>query len=181
MDLYNPETSPDRIVRLNNNYRSHPEIMRYSNETFYNSTMISMIKSSESNFAINWKQLPDPNIPIVLHSVPSESVEVKEYDGSSYFSVEEIEQVFDYVQSLMKFGFGLDRKIKEEQIGIISPYLAQVKRIRKRLDDSYRNIDIGTTEFFQGREKPIMIVSAVRTKKLDLANDFLDNPRVRIH
>jgi helicase MOV-10 len=178
LELYNPETST-RVVKLTNNYRSHPEIFKYSNETFYNSSMEQMVSAEDHNFAMGWKQLTDTNIPIVFHSVEGEAVEILEYDGVSKFNIEEIEQIFDYLQNLMEFGLSTNKKVYQNQIGIASPYTAQVKKLRERLRDVYPFIDIGTTEFFQGREKPIMIISAVRTNNDGCMNNFMDDPRVQ--
>lgn len=178
-ELYNPETST-RIVKLTNNYRSHPEIFKYSNETFYNSAMEQMVSSEDHNFAMKWKQLPNPDIPIVFHCVEAEAVEVKDYDGISKFNIEEIEQIVDYVKNLVEIGLSSNKTVKQNQIGIASPYTAQVKRLRDRLHDDYPFIDIGTTEFFQGREKPVMIISAVRTSNEGNIENFMENPRVRI-
>lgn len=176
LDLYNPETS-SRIIKLTNNYRSHPEIFKYSNEKFYNSSMEQMASTEIYNFAKNWKQLPNSEIPIVFHSVEGKAVEIKEYEGISKFNIEEVELIFDYVKSLLDFGLSSNTKVKQDQIGIASPYSAQVKKLRERLHNFYPNVDIGTTEFFQSREKPIMFVSAVRTNTVD--SHFMDNPRVR--
>lgn len=125
---------------------------------------------------MNWKQLPNLDIPIIFHSIKSESV--METDGKSLFNVNEVHKVSEYVENLMNVGLSANGKVKQEQIGIVTPYIAQVKMIRAHFK-KYPNIDIGTTEFFQGREKPIMIISAVRTTNLNENIDFLDNPKVR--
>lgn len=177
LNLYDPERNK-RSVNLTNNYRSHPEIIKYSNEIFYNASMESMILAAEANLAIQWKQLPNPDIPVVFHSVESESKELKELHGASLFNIAEVEQVFQYVNNLITLGLKSGLKIKPEQIGVASPYSAQVRKLTERLKE-YPTVDIGTTEFFQGREKPIMIISAVKTKRMSTKADFLDNPRVR--
>lgn len=138
--------------------------------------MISMISNDEYNLAVQWKQLPNPDIPMIFDSVESESVEVKDIEGSSLYNLAEVEQVAEYVKHLLSFEFSSTRKIKQDEIGIATPYIAQVKRLVDRMKDLPK-IDIGTTEFFQSREKPIMIISAVRTKSVE-SIEFLDNPRV---
>lgn len=142
---------------------------------FYDGSMMSMINTDEYNFATNWKQLPNLDIPIIFHTVKFESV--AEADGKSLFSISEINKIVEYVENLMKFGFSSTRQVKQEQIGIVTPYTSQVKKLRDRLG-KYPKIDVGTTEFFQGREKPIMIISTVRTEALKDCTNFLDNPRV---
>jgi superfamily I DNA and/or RNA helicase len=104
-------------------------------------------------------------------------VEVKEYEGISKYNIEEVEQVFDYVEYLIKHGLPEAKKIAMEQIGVASPFTAQVEKIRCRLGPKYGLVDVGTSEFFQGREKSIMIISAVRTNNNNSL--FMDSPRVR--
>lgn len=56
----------------------------------------------------------------------------------------------------------IGRKIKANDIGIISPYRSQCVFLQNELR-SYTGLMIGTTELFQGSEKPIIIVSTVRS------------------
>lgn len=134
-----------------------------------------MVSSAIHNFAMKWIQLPNPGIPIIFDHV----VAANKLDGISIYNLAEVETVFKYMKNLLKFGFGEGRKVSQEQIGVATPYLSQVKKLRERLGVKFPRIDIGTTEFFQGREKPVMIISAVRTEKVNADIDFLDNPRVR--
>lgn len=173
--LKNYGPSSKRIVRLLTNYRLHPEILKYSNETFYNSSMVSMVSSEVHNFAMNWIQLPSQGIPIIFDHVET----TVKLDGIGPYNLKEVEKVFAFVENLIEIGFGPGRKVTQEQIGVATPYLSQVKRLRERLEVNFPLIDIGTTEFFQGREKSVMIISAVRTSNLSKEVHFLDNPRVR--
>lgn len=69
------------------------------------------------------------------------------------------------------------RKLTIDDIGIISPYKKQCKKIR--MECNYRGwhgIQIGSVEVFQGKEKPIIIVSTVRSDGRNIG--FLDNPKV---
>lgn len=82
----------------------------------------------------------------------------------------------DYVKDLMYFGIN-GEKLSQTDIGIISPYKNQYQRIQEQLNmRSWHQIDCGSVELFQGKEKQIIIVSFVRsfTEKLG----FLNNSRV---
>lgn len=175
LEIYDSKEQNKRIVKLNKNYRSHPEIIKYSNDTFYDASMETMKPSDETHLAVGWKQLPNPDIPVVFHSVQSESMEAKELESFSLYNDAEVEQIFRYVDNLLAIGLNFGIKIKEADIGVASPYLAQVRKITEQLK-KFPAISVGTPEFFQGREKPVMIISAVKTKLMQ--NDFLDNPRV---
>lgn len=63
--------------------------------------------------------------------------------------------------------------IKESDIGIITPYSLQVKVLKQVMDKlCENNISIGTVEEYQGQERLIILLSAVRTctenAKLDI-------------
>ena len=47
-------------------------------------------------------------------------------------------------------------------LGVITPYKAQVKEIRRMLKLANLKIEVGTAEEYQGREVDAMIVSTVR-------------------
>lgn len=84
----------------------------------------------------------------------------------------------DYVKDLMYFGIN-GEKLSQTDIGIISPYKSQYQRIQEQLNmRSWHQIDCGSVELFQGKEKQIIIVSFVRsfTEKLG----FLNNSRVSV-
>lgn len=92
---------------------------------------------------------------------------------NSPYNVAEIDLVIYYLRRL----FNGEREIRQTDIGIISPYRRQCEEIAKRCKLSgLLNIQIGSVEKFQGQEKPIIIVSTVRSKKTNLG--FLDNEKV---
>lgn len=92
---------------------------------------------------------------------------------NSPYNEAEIDLVFDYLGRL----FNGERKIEQTDIGIISPYRRQCEEIAKRCRlHGMLRIQIGSVEKFQGQEKPIIIVSTVRSKKTNLG--FLDNEKV---
>ena len=53
-------------------------------------------------------------------------------------------------------------KLVPQQIAVISPYDAQVQRLRQLLDD-VADLEIDTVDGFQGREKEAVVVSLVRS------------------
>lgn len=66
-------------------------------------------------------------------------------------------------------------QITQNEIGVVSPYKLQCKKIRDECDkNKFADVTIGTAEVFQGQEKKIMIISTVRTGKRALG-DFLGN------
>lgn len=67
--------------------------------------------------------------------------------------------------------------ISPSEIGIVSPYKLQCKHIAQAIrKNALGDITVGTAEVFQGQEKPIMIVSTVRSGGPKLG--FVSEPRV---
>lgn len=76
----------------------------------------------------------------------------------------EVYLVLGYVEDLLKnkLGFG---KVTAKEIGIVTPFTLQSKKIKKALKDRKLNdINVGTVELFQGQERKVMIFTAVRSK-----------------
>ena len=110
-----------------------------------------------------FQQAPDDLVyPIFLH-VPGECF--KEPDGSSRMNTHNIAVIIGVIQDL------LDKhpEINLDQIGIASPYAAQVRETRKALRRANMDgIRVGVTESWQGGERDVMIVDFVRAKTPDL-------------
>lgn len=69
------------------------------------------------------------------------------------------------------------RLISPMEIGVVSPYKLQCKHISCAIrKNELGDITVGTAEVFQGQEKPIMIVSTVRSSGTKLG--FVSEPRV---
>lgn len=89
----------------------------------------------------------------------------------------------EYVTKLLKMTIqdekGCHRKVEAKDIGIVSPYKKQSTKIRelcraKKIPD----LDVGSVEIFQGREKPIIIATTVRSNQKNIG--FLRDFRVLI-
>lgn len=158
---------PHFIVQLTDNFRSHHSILRYSNNQFYNSILNAKQTEQIANFAIGWKLLPNPNFPVVFHASWTKS----EMDGTSQFNNGDISFIRYYISSLLREGIN-GKKVQKKDIGIISPYAAQREKIREIYPTG---VEIGTVEYFQGREKLIIILSGVRSKTPTIG--FLKNEK----
>ena len=87
-----------------------------------------------------------------------------EIDGTSSYNEKEIEAIAQLVQM---FNQQLSKMKLKKSIGIITPYSAQKRRIRKKIKDielsNISNIKIDTVDSFQGEEAEIIIYSTVKT------------------
>lgn len=158
---------PRFIVQLTDNFRSHESILSFSNKNFYNSILNAKQEKKIANFALGWKLLPNPDFPVIFNA----SWTASENEGTSLFNNGDINFIMNYVNALLKDGIN-GKKVAAKDIGIISPYAAQ----RERLKLIYTNgVEIGTVEYFQGREKLVVILSTVRSKTATVG--FLKNEK----
>jgi helicase MOV-10 len=166
---YDPLNGYDEkyIVQLTNNFRSHQSIIDFSSQSFYNSKLVSYQKKEIANLALKWKELPNKDVPIIFQA----SWQPSEKDGKSFFNKGDLSYVEKYVRKLLKEGIN-GTKITHEDIGIISPYAGQQRKLQKMFSNK---IEIGTVEYFQGREKLIVIVTTVRSATKTIG--FLNNPK----
>lgn len=96
---------------------------------------------------------------------------------SSMFNTKEVDVVMDYIKKLLTPGTMSQMPIAQCDIGVVTPYKLQCKIIARACRKSgLKNITVGTAEVFQGQERPVMIVSTVRS---DGQLGFVKNPRVR--
>jgi superfamily I DNA and/or RNA helicase len=79
-------------------------------------------------------------------------------ESKSKFNLHEAQIVLNYLKKLVE-----QLNIKEECIGVITPYAAQVQTLRDLILPKHPFIEISTVDGFQGREKEIIIISTVRS------------------
>lgn len=100
----------------------------------------------------------------------------REEDETSYFNQLEVDKVISYVFRLLtnpKLP-----KTTQSDIGIITPYKKQMHLLQKNCAYwGWKDIEIGSVELFQGKEKPVIIASMVRSKMSNVG--FLRNPKVQ--
>lgn len=158
---------------LNVQYRSHPEIAGICSELFYNESVSSDPSTRNKIIPSIQDMFPNKNIPIqyVYHKVP----ETEKY--CSFYNQEEIKLTGILLEQLRK------RKIKNCQIGIISPYqqhktkmveylvnneLMNGRNSNSKVRNNYEDyLEVGNIDSFQGKEKDIIILNCVRSNTMD--------------
>ena len=159
-----------RFVKLTKNYRSHEAIMRYPNEKFYDAELEVCGDPNTINAFLGSPQLATPQFPVVFHAISGKND--RESSSPSYFNVEEVILVKKYIGALLHdrkfplrefahfhtstlsfvsntdFGFLTEPR----DIGVITPYHAQVRKIRRLLRESnFEDVKVGSVEEFQGQ------------------------------
>ncbi|KAF9484835.1 RNA helicase [Pholiota conissans] len=178
-DAYSLKTSYGRVViKLTKNFRSHNAILSFPNERFYDNDLKPCADPKIMNRYLNSSYLPAKKFPIVFHSVSGK--DDREASSPSFFNIDEVLQVKSYVQQLKS-----DRAFRttDADIGIIAPYHAQCLKLRSALRSVAESVKIGSVEEFQGQERPVIIISTVRSSKEFVEYDlrhtlgFVANPR----
>ncbi|TFY71300.1 hypothetical protein EVG20_g1693 [Dentipellis fragilis] len=176
--IYQDYRDGANVVKLLKNYRSHPAILRYPNERFYDGELEPCGDPGAINSFVNSPVLVSKKFPIVFHGMAGE--DAREASSPSYFNVMEVMQVKQYVKDLLA---DKTHKINGKDIGIITPYHRQVQKIRESVKSIADDITVGSVEEFQGQERRVIIVSTVRSSQelveFDLRHTlgFVANPR----
>ena len=172
------------ITKLIKNFRSHHELLTVPKLLFYNNELEAsadqVLVSSCLNFEGLTPEARRNKVPMIFHGVIGQ--DMKEQSSPSFFNVEEVIIVRDYIKQLLDMK---DNKVKPSEIGVIAPYRRQVQKIRQilRKNNLDKDIMVGSTEEFQGQERRIIIVSTVRSSPEYVNIDsqyrlgFLRNPK----
>ncbi|KAL7547350.1 hypothetical protein ACHAWF_010666 [Thalassiosira exigua] len=147
-------------TKLVRNYRSHPTILDLPNKAFYDGDLIAAADITRSHRFVDWEHLGTRGFPIIFHGIEGE--DMREANSPSWFNPDEAQTVKMYVDLLVRDT--RRNKCKPEDIGIIAPYHKQVQKIRTLLSaHGYSDCKVGSVEEFQGSERPVIIISTVRS------------------
>ena len=93
-------TFPHRLVKLVQNYRSHPKILEFPNREFYRGDLRACADQSKTHRVVGrWSGLVSDNFPIVFHSVRGK--DCRDRHSPSYFNADEILVVKEHLTSLL--------------------------------------------------------------------------------
>ena len=188
-------TYGDKVTRLlDTQYRMNEKIMKFSSIELYedkliadasvkNHTLKDLISErynknkaaleeiiSNDDFGIFDKPL------VLLNTSGLDFFETKDTETLSNFNVAETElckKIIDYLKDKLK--------VENNDIGIITPYSAQVANLSKKItQDEYRGLEISTVDGFQGREKEIIVLSLVRSNQKHQVGFLSDKRRLNV-
>ena len=164
------ENKPEVVTLLKMQYRMNEEIMRFSSEWFYGNQV-------ESAPEVKYRSILDLDIP--MSWIDTSEFELSEdsnltfkeqFVGESFGRINKAEAELtllaleNYFEKIGKARI-LDERL---DVGIISPYRAQVQYLRRQLKKKeffkpYRHlISVNTVDGFQGQERDIILISLVR-------------------
>ncbi len=159
MEYDDPDEEFERRPILTIQYRMHPDICTIINQLYYGGRLRTDKILVENAFPSKSSACCGP---LLLLDSSEMGVEAKTTANNSRENSGHVEIIF----SLMEYVF--DRN-DESTIGIISPYRAQVRLVKKRLFEQYPDsiksgkISVNTIHSFQGQEKDLIIIDLVDT------------------
>ena len=138
---------------LDTQYRMHPAISQFPSDCFYGGAIADGVFASDRPPArgFDW---PRRDFPVAFIPI-DQGVEYTE--GLSKANVLEAQCVANLVRGFASAGIPL------LEIGVTTPYAAQVRLLRQYLGPQLRTIECSSVDAFQGREKTVMIISTVRS------------------
>ncbi|KAK5655798.1 hypothetical protein OQA88_5336 [Cercophora sp. LCS_1] len=154
------------FTNLIRNYRSHPAILAVPSALFYADTLIPCANPIATKRLVSWHGFPK-NWPVLFHD--NQSPDELERDGGGWYNDGEALLACTYAQSLVKW-----KLVKENEVCIMSPFKAQVRRIRQVIRGEgfgLWNVNVGPTEAFQGLEYGVVILCVTRSKERFVERD----------
>ncbi len=144
-------------LQLRTQYRMHRDIAYFPNREFYDRSLRT---------GLDVDPLPDRE-PVVGYDIGG----TERREGTSYANPEEARLVAHLVDRLPD-------EVDPGDVGVITPYAAQVRAIEDRLADRVPGADrvtVDTVDAFQGSERPVVLISFVRSND-DGRVGFLGRP-----
>ena len=162
------EHKPEAVTLLTMQYRMNEAIMRFSSDWFYHGEVVAAPE-------VKFRGILDLDRPMEWREIRNEELGIRneEFVGENFGRVnkpEARETLMALAEYFVKIG---RQRIIDERIdvGIISPYRAQVQYIRhliKKTDffKPFRKIiSVNTVDGFQGQERDVILVSLVRSNE----------------
>lgn len=148
--------------RLDIQYRMHQQIMKFASLEFYDDSL--QADDSVASRTVD-DLLPEPapadlapyvRVPVEFIDTAGAGWDEEPGEGGiSYRNIQEAEYLSRRVRHLIDLG------IKPKDIGLITPYSAQVRLLQELSD--IPTLEVDTVDGFQGREKEVILISCVRS------------------
>ncbi|MBO4826629.1 MAG: AAA family ATPase [Prevotella sp.] len=157
------QQKPEEVTLLTTQYRMNDQIMRFSSQWFYGGQV-------ESAPSVSHRSVLELDTPIQWIDIDEDGAH-EEFIGESYGRINRTEARLTLEALQQYFSRISKERILNEHIdvGIISPYRAQVQLLRQMVKRSEffkpfrRLISVNTVDGFQGQERDIIVISLVRS------------------
>ena len=143
----------ETVYLLDTQYRMHPAIAEFPARTFYEQKLKNGVSEEERRVpqGFCW---PKAGRPLAFVEMANDA---KETGGRSKSNKKEVIVAKCIITGLLKAG-----DLKSDDIGVVTPYKAQVKLLKEEIQNSSLQVSVRTVDGFQGQERELVIFSAVR-------------------
>ena len=148
---------------LDTQYRMHPTIAQLPSDLFYAGRLASGIDAS-ARLPPHGFRWPRDGWNVAMVPVEDRAGE-RSAQGTSYANDAEADVTAQVAEDFLRGG------LRPSEIGVISPYSAQVQLLRR--DRRLQGIEVNSIDGFQGREMEVILLSCVRTRGMG----FFADPR----
>ncbi len=171
---------PEVVTMLRMQYRMHEDIMRFSSDWFYHNMMVAAPEVRNRSILdldrpMTWIDTSSDKLQVTSEKLQVKSEKSLETSNlshpTSHLNEGEARLTLLTLQAYFEM-IGKQRVLDERlDVGIISPYRAQVQLLRRLLRKNeflkpFRAlISINTVDGFQGQERDIIIISLVRSNE----------------
>ncbi|MCC7466426.1 MAG: ATP-dependent helicase [Saprospiraceae bacterium] len=146
---------------LEYHFRMHADIAAFPNEHFYDSRLRTGL--AEQQAPIQWPEQQHPFESLFRRRVAFVPSRVENTPKVNDEEATLVAELIAYVHQL----YG-DRFDPTQTVGVITPFRAQIAKIRQKLPEQYQAVTIDTVERFQGSERDVIIVSFAVKNALQL-------------
>ncbi|KAK9915598.1 hypothetical protein WJX75_001370 [Coccomyxa subellipsoidea] len=158
-------------------YRMHARIMQWSSDELYGGRLTAHASVAEHTLAdLKGVSLDGDDISVLtlIDTAGCGMEEAVEEDGDSKRNEGEAKVTLAHAQRLVSGG------VRPEDIGIITPYNAQVHLLKELRPSALSAMEISSVDGFQGREKEAIIISMVRSNDAKQVGFLSDRRRMNV-
>ncbi|MCH7398975.1 AAA domain-containing protein [Belliella sp. DSM 107340] len=174
---------PEASKMLTIQYRMPEKIMGFSSRMFYKSNL-----EAAENTLFHFLSPEEPVLEFV-DTAGSGYLEHQEKESLSTLNADEAKFTLYYLENLIKRVGVAKIKMEGWNIGLISPYRAQVRKFQELIFDSYEYpnlrsfselLTVDSIDGFQGQERDIIFISLVRSNEKGEIGFLSDTRRMNV-
>ncbi|EKX41601.1 hypothetical protein GUITHDRAFT_74611, partial [Guillardia theta CCMP2712] len=167
---------------LDTQFRSHPKLMEFSSKMVYDGRLKDGIRGEERP-ALQGFVWPRRDVPVAFVDMGRGYHEQQQ--GESKANPKEVEKLLQVLIMVLR-----KKNLRPRDVGVVTPYMAQVRLLkrswhslcaRENLDQAEaRELEIASVDNFQGREKELILFSAVRSNQRGMVGFLRDWRRLNV-
>ncbi|KAJ4798061.1 P-loop containing nucleoside triphosphate hydrolases superfamily protein [Rhynchospora pubera] len=165
---------------LNIQYRMHPDIHVFPNRKFYRGCILDGPNVRKESYSRSCLNEPMYGAYSFIHVVNNK--DTSDQAGRSCKNLVEVAAVYHIIEYLAKAS---ETARQHVNVGVISPYAAQVNAIQNRLGRRYMNhefisVKVSSIDGFQGGEAEVILISTVRSNRDGTIGFLSDTRRINV-